>query len=70
MKIGSKLQYEVPNSCPDNCTNLGTRLYQGSICTRCPIFNCAGEVLMKSIEYRDDCAKEWQTFFINLDDLK
>jgi len=40
MKIGSKLQFEVPDQCPDNCPAKPESFYQGCSCMRCPVFCC------------------------------
>ena len=64
MKIGSKLQFDFPDKCPENCKFKDELFYQGSICCRCPLFNCGGEYrLIEPEEYRDDWAEEWQEFF-------
>jgi len=66
MRIGSKLQFEVPDSCPKQCVYHGdmVRYFQGSICHRCPVFNCTGEdPLLSRSDFRDDWAEEWQKFF-------
>lgn len=64
-------QFEVPDDCPDTCQFKGQPLGQGSICMRCPIFNCKvipdpdGEPfsLLEPHEYRSDWAEEWVEFF-------
>ena len=69
MQIG---KYEFPDSCPLNCAMLKEDFYQGSLCTRCPIFNCKkltgpnGEKdwsLLRPEDYRLDWAKEWKRWF-------
>ena len=75
MKIGSKLQFEVPDNC-DRChlkpENFLESFSQGDICSRCPIFNCKFMddietdeywCLINPEEYRDDWAKEWEKCF-------
>lgn len=67
MKIGSKLQFEVPDNCK-KCTIAEKHQFtcygQGSICTRCPILISKGEVvLVPPTEFRDDWAECWQDFF-------
>lgn len=74
MKIGSKLQYEVPNDCPENCKLEPEFFYQGCICTRCPIFVCKEPItedekeympLVPAEKFRDDWASEWEGYFID-----
>ena len=70
--------YEVPNKCPNDCKFLGENTYQGSICTRCPIFCCKdpiidkigtkeyeryGGPMIRPEDYRSDWALEWELFF-------
>lgn len=72
MKIGSKLQFEVPDSCPEGCALQEPCFYQGCICTRCPVFSCKEPVteedriympLVQAEHFRDDWASEWEEFF-------
>lgn len=76
MKIGSELQFEVPDACPGDCSRspkmTGHGFYQGCACTRCPVFNCQPPKteedayympLVKPEDYRDDWAEEWVKFF-------
>jgi len=66
MKIGSNFQFEVPDSCPEDCKHYGDmgRYGQGSICFRCPVFNCGGvDPLIDKQYYRDDWAEDWAKFF-------
>ncbi|MBI9069158.1 MAG: hypothetical protein JEZ09_17815 [Salinivirgaceae bacterium] len=38
--------------------------YQGSSCSRCPIFNCGGDCPMIDINsYQEDWAVEWVEYF-------
>ena len=77
MKIGSELQFEVPDECPSNCGYKDEPTYQGSTCTRCPVFNCKpcpspnGEVgdfcLVEPQGFRDDWANMWELYFIKLE---
>jgi hypothetical protein len=74
MKYGSKLQFEAPDKCPENCLykddirNYG----QNAICRYCPIFACTpvpapeggGTICMVEPEgFRDDWAEEWARYF-------
>ena len=73
MKIGTELQYEVPDDCPEDCKYKNNKGFQGDICCRCPIFNCKDiydeelnehiGAMLQPNEYRDDWAKEWVEFF-------
>ena len=65
-------KYNVPNKCPKDCKLKPDSFYQGSICTRCPIFVCKEPIteedkmylpLVPAKEYRSDWAKEWVKFF-------
>ncbi len=69
MKIGSSLQYEVPDNCK-GCLLRPESFDQGNICFRCPVFNCRvttieGEDfrLVNPEDFRDDWAKEWERAF-------
>lgn len=75
MRVGSLLQFEVPDKCPDDCKLKGdiAAFGQNSLCTRCPVFNCetpddviANEYspILDPIEYRDDWAAQWVKFFL------
>jgi hypothetical protein len=71
MKIGTKLQFEVPDSCPFNCVYRHEResFSMTSECFRCPVLNCGGDAQTRAIEpnhYRDDWAKSWEKFFKGL----
>jgi len=71
MKIGSKLQFEVPDNC-QGCHCKPENFSQGNICYRCPIFSCK---IMEDIEteelwglinpedFRDDWAEAWEKCF-------
>jgi len=68
MKIGSELQFEIPDDCPEHCLFLhdARALSQGGMCFRCPVMNCrAGDIgpLIEPIDFRDDWAEEWARFF-------
>ena len=72
MKFGTKLQYECPDKCPDNCVMKPEHFYQGCMCTRCPVFSCKEPVteedkkympLINANQFRDDWAVEWDKFF-------
>jgi hypothetical protein len=57
---------EFPDKCFEGCTlkDQHSLFGQGGVCTRCPIFNCAGdETLLDPDEYRADWAKEWKRWF-------
>lgn len=58
---------EIPDECPVNCSFKENMLYQGSMCHRCPVFNCKkdeeGFSLLEPEEYRKDFALEWKHFF-------
>lgn len=76
MKIGSALQFEVPDDCPNNCGYKNELTYQGSTCTRCPVFSCKpcpypDEIggtftLVEPQGYRDDWASMWVSYFEKL----
>jgi len=66
----SKNKIEIPDSCPEKCSLRSDYLYQGNICSRCPIFNCEAienhdEIfrLLEPEDYREDWAIEWKRFF-------
>lgn len=66
MKVGSKLQFEVPDSCEDDCKfREDLQEYgQNSICGRCPVLICTGDdPLVEPEGYRADWAEEWVKFF-------
>lgn len=72
MKIGSDFQFEVPDKCPENCTEKPEHFYQGCMCTQCPIFTCKEPItdedkkympVISAQNFRNDWAKEWETFF-------
>lgn len=72
MKIGSELQFEVPDHCPENCPFLEDKkqFSQGCTCSRCPIINCTpfdyeGQMIcmIDPEDFRDDWAREWEDFF-------
>lgn len=82
MKVGSELQFEVPDDCPENCCGKDESRYryQGDICCRCPITNCktiiipeedrhfAGDTLrlMNPKDYSDDLAEAYVEMFEDL----
>lgn len=54
----------IPDKCPNNCDYKLKTFYQGCYCSRCPIFNCCGEVkLIEPEDYRDDWREQWEIFF-------
>ena len=59
-------KYQIPINC-DNCNvklNGGGWNFQGSLCHRCPVFNCMGEdKLMDISDYREDWLNEFQEWF-------
>lgn len=64
MKIANSI--EVPDVCPKDCKFIIGPFYQGNMCSRCPVFNCAhtkGFCLIEPEDYRLDWAKEWKRFF-------
>lgn len=73
MKIGNKLQFEVPDRCPKDCIyeNDFRDYGQSAMCGRCPVFVCEksagpeGEPfsLVEPGHYRNDWAAEWERFF-------
>lgn len=68
MKIGSQLQFEIPDQCPDLCAfQKDLQFFDStSMCFRCPVINCLGDSTNRLIDpwnYRDDWAKEWEIFF-------
>ena len=59
--------FDFPDDCPKNCKLIDdfTKYGQGSICLRCPVFNCGGEEpLLLPENYRCDWALEWNKFFL------
>lgn len=61
MKIGD---LELPDKCPDHCKELNPYPDMSSLCFRCPIFNCAGEVqLLKPIDFNPELAKLYFDYF-------
>ena len=72
MKIGSKLQYEVPDNCQE--CHLKQKFLQFYVCYRCPVFNCKTRIIngkdfymVKPQDFRDDWAEEWQRAFLDKD---
>lgn len=68
MKVGTKLQYEVPDGCSEDCSFVDDldKYGQSSICIRCPVLNCVDGPMGPIIEpehYRNDWAREWEKFF-------
>ena len=78
MKVGSNLEYEVPDECPEWCKKINqNEMSQDSLCTRCPVFNCrtfavpeedrnfAGDSmqLIKNEDFSDDFAKMFVEYF-------
>ena len=71
-------KHEVPDECPSDCRFSGENGYQGSMCCRCPIFNCReipgpeGEPfrLLLPEDYRSDWAEQWERFFNTGEPLK
>jgi len=65
MKIANKI--EIPDECPENCKFKGESFYQGSMCSRCPVFCCVvddnGFCLIDAPHYREDWAQEFAKFF-------
>ena len=71
-KFGTKLQFDYPEECPENCLMKPEYFYQGCACCRCPVFSCKeGETeedkmympLVPANQFRDDWAEEWDKFF-------
>lgn len=75
MKIGSHLQFEVPDRCPKGCIYFDDfKVYgQSAMCGRCPVFSCQivgkfpdGEPdysMMPPQHFRNDWAEKWERFF-------
>lgn len=73
MKVGTELQFEFPDECPEGCIYQSEPFSQGSMCTRCPVFCCTDYNTDKNSPihgplidpngYRDDWAEEWEEFF-------
>jgi hypothetical protein len=66
VKIGSKLQYIVPDKCPTSCSLKPVHFDQGAICFRCPVILCSkndGFCVLEPSDIRDDWAEEWEAFF-------
>lgn len=65
MRIGSKLQYTIPDICPRKCSYSETDRYCNEMCMRCPVFifeDGFSNVISKK-DFRDDWAEEWEIFF-------
>lgn len=60
-------KYEVPDKCPEDCSLRPDSFYQGCTCMRCPVLNCKedpdGFCLLRSEDFREDWAREWERFF-------
>lgn len=76
MKIGSKLQYEVPDDCSLDCPHLAhlEMFSQTGSCIRCPVFNCkpvdeSGICLIDPDQWPDDSAAEWSSWFKEFNQL-
>ena len=57
-----------PDQCPGDCPGKNEPFYQGNLCTRCPIFNCAGPEDIRPLrpeDYRHDWAVAWHAWFKN-----
>jgi len=64
MKIG---EYEFPDSCFLGCPELHTPFDQGNACSRCPIFNCTGDIkLLEPEDYNPLAAKGYYEWFEDL----
>jgi hypothetical protein len=78
MKIGSQLQFEIPDHCPENCEFIEEKKFfsMTSFCFRCPIINCTSfdgppdengksepMCLVNPEDFGEDWAKEWEEFF-------
>lgn len=73
MQIGTKLQFEVPDTCPKTCPYNGDSwaISQGGMCFRCPVMNCKpcydeqgnNMAPLDPSDFRDDWATEWEQFF-------
>ena len=67
MKIGSKLQYEVPDKCPEDCKHIKTECKAvNGLCALCPVCLYStgmGTVIVPPEQFRDDFAKAWVEFF-------
>ena len=66
MKVGSKLQFSVPDKCPEECRYIDDIMNYGqsAICRYCPVLCCNGpEPMIEPEGMRDDWAEDWQDFF-------
>jgi hypothetical protein len=55
---------EFPDKCPPECPLLKEPFYQGNLCTRCPVINCTGIIVMiDPDDYRHDWAVEFKKWF-------
>lgn len=62
---------DFPEKCVPKCPYNNQPFYQGSPCTRCPIFCCApiegeGWSLIAPEEFDPELAKQWYDFFEQL----
>lgn len=76
MKIGSQLQFEIPDTCPENCPHQGSLKdysYKDE-CQECPIWLCEywtdviGDrvCLVEPKDFKDELIPTWQQFFKGL----
>jgi len=66
MQVGSKLQFTVPDKCPDDCKYLNDvrNFGQSAVCRYCPVFCCSGDSpLIEPEGIRDDWTSSWEKFF-------
>jgi hypothetical protein len=65
MRIGTRLQCLVPDSCPIGCPHKHEPFDQGCTCSRCPVFNCnltGGIRLLDPDEWDDEDAANWAAY--------
>lgn len=57
--------FDFPNKCPENCPDriCLERFDQGNSCSRCPIFNCAGDEGTRMLN-PDKLAEAWYEWFV------
>jgi hypothetical protein len=65
MRLGTKLQFDVPDMCPTACPHQHEPFDQGSTCARCPVFCCneaGGMRLAEPDRWHDGDAESWQEY--------
>ena len=58
-------KYEFGNECPTDCKGKNEPIYQGNLCSRCPIFNCTPIKDIGPMVEPKDYNVEWAGEFYN-----